>query len=350
MQIYISEYNKDRFSFKIGYNEEVIPGLKQIGGFSWHPDHKFWSFPGTQENLDRVLEIAYHYGIPEEEKENDVDSIKRLIPDNVRLFNDELKLLKYSKATIKNYLSCLKEFLFIQTDDSIPFEARVKLYLLNKIDNNASASSINLYLSVLKLYGSKILKVNISDKIERPSKDKKLPLVLSRDEVKLIFKNVGNLKHRTILMLIYSAGLRVSEAASIKLIDIDFARDAIHIKNAKGRKDRITLLAENFKVILTTYLNEYKPDKWLFAGQEPGSHISIRSIQKVFENSVSRAEINKEVSIHSLRHSFATHLLENGTDVRYIQELLGHENTRTTMIYTKVSNSALRKIKSPLDF
>lgn len=131
---------------------------------------------------------------------------------------------------------------------------------------------------------------------------------------------------------------------------VDLNRDIIHIKNAKGRKDRITLLAENFKVILSDYLREYKPLRWLFEGQEPGSHISIRSIQKVFETSVRKALIEKEVSIHSLRHSFATHLLENGTDIRYIQELLGHENTKTTMIYTKVSNSALRKIKSPLDF
>ncbi len=350
MQIYISEYNEDRFSLKVGYNEEVIPRLKQIGGFSWHPDQKIWSFPGTQENLHKVLEIAYLYGIPDEEKESDADYNNRLIHNDFWLFKNELKLLKYSRATIKNYLSCLKEFLSIQTDDSIPFEVRVKSYLLSKIDIGSSASSINLYLSALKLYGSKILKVDLSDNIERPSKDKKLPHVLSLNEVKLIFKNVENLKHRTILMLIYSAGLRVSEAASIKLIDIDFARNAIHIKNAKGRKDRITLLSENFKVILNTYLETYKPDKWLFAGQEPGSHISIRSIQQVFATAVLRAEIKKDVTIHSLRHSFATHLLENGTDIRYIQELLGHENTKTTMIYTKVSNSALRKIKSPLDF
>jgi len=350
MRIYISEFNKDRFSLKIEYNPEVIKQFKQVSGFYWHPDQKFWSFPGTQENLDRTLEIAYNYGIPEEEKKYDTDYSRSFIHNDVRLFNDELKLLKYSKATIKNYLSCLNEFISTQTDNSIPYEDRVKSYLLNKIDKGASASSINLYLSSLKLYGSKILKVNISDNIERPSKDKILPHVLSINEVKLIFKYVGNLKHRTILMLIYSAGLRVSEAASIKLSDIDFARDDIHIKNAKGRKDRITLLAENFKVILKTYLETYKPDKWLFAGQEPGSHISIRSIQKIFETAVSRAEINKDVSIHSLRHSFATHLLENGTDIRYIQELLGHENTKTTMIYTKVSNSALRKIKSPLDF
>ena len=151
-------------------------------------------------------------------------------------------------------------------------------------------------------------------------------------------------------MLIYSAGLRVSEAALMKVNDIDHDRCLIHIKNAKGRKDRITLLSENFTKILKSYIDEYTPDNWLFEGQERGTHITIRTIQRIFENAVAKAGIKKDVSIHSLRHSFATHLLENGTDIRYIQELLGHANTKTTMIYTKVSSSAIRKIKSPLDF
>ena len=352
MQIYISEFKDNRFSLKVDYNPEVIVKLKQIGGFYWHSDHKFWSFPATQENLDSVLDIAYlHYPhtneIIEEKIEEDSE---RLIHGDLKLFLNELKLLKYSQSTIKNYLSCLKEFLSTQSDESTPFEKRIKKFILYKMETGVSVSSVNLYHSALKLYGTKVLNIDVTDRIERPSKDKKLPHVLSREDVKLVFKNTENLKHRTILMLIYSSGLRVSEAALMKLSDIDFDRDVIHIKNAKGRKDRITLLAENLKVILSDYLRDYKPDKWLFAGQEPGSHISIRSIQKMFENAIARSGINKEVSVHSLRHSFATHLLENGTDIRYIQELLGHEHTKTTMIYTKVSNSALRKIKSPLDF
>lgn len=356
MQIYISQFQKNRFSIKVPYNPEAIVKLKQISGFYWHSDHKFWSFPDTQENLNKVLDIAYLHRpvnnqiIEEmiEEKKENVD--ESLIHRNLKLFLDELKLLKYSRSTIKNYTSCLKEFLTLQNDESKAFEKRIKQFILYKISNGVSASSINLYHSALKLYGSKVLNIEISGRIERPSKDKKLPHVLSREDVKLLFKNTENLKHRTILMLIYSAGLRVSEAALMKLSDIDFDRDVIHIKNAKGRKDRITLLAENLKVILKEYIRDYRPDKWLFAGQEPGSHISIRSVQKMFENAVAKSSINKEVSVHSLRHSFATHLLENGTDIRYIQELLGHQHTKTTMIYTKVSNSALRKIKSPLDF
>jgi len=349
MQIYISEFINGRFSVKIDYNQEAIIKLKQIGGYFWHKDLKFWSFPGTQENFDKVLEIAYFHGTRQDNEDNE-EYGESFTPGDIRLFNDELKLLNYSRSTIKNYLSCLNEFLSLSIDESIPFEKKIKQFILHKINNGASVSSINLYHSALKLYGSKVLNIEITERIDRPSKDKKLPHVLSREDVNLIFMNTGNLKHRTILMLIYSAGLRVSEASLMNLNDIDFNRNVIHIKNAKGRKDRITLLAENLKVILFTYMDEYKPEKWLFAGQEPGSHITIRTIQKIFENSIARSKINKDVSVHSLRHSFATHLLENGTDIRYIQELLGHANTKTTMIYTKVSNSALRRIKSPLDF
>jgi len=351
MKIYISEYKNNRFSLKIEYNADIIKQLKQINGYFWHSNYKFWSFPGTQENLNRVLELIYFH----ESAENKTIYKKDAEPGStfhkdIKLFHNELKLLKYSGSTIKNYLSCLKEFLATQNSDSVPFDKKVKNFILYKIDNGSSTSSINLYHSALKLYGLKVINTDITDRIDRPSKDKKLPHVLSQEDIKLIFNHTKNLKHRTILMLIYSAGLRVSEAALMKLNDIDFDRNVIHIKNAKGRKDRVTILAEKLKIIMTAYLEKYKPDTWLFEGQEPGSHITIRTIQKVFENSVSSSGINKDVSVHSLRHSFATHLLENGTDVRYIQELLGHENTKTTMIYTKVSNSALRKIKSPLDF
>lgn len=338
MQIYISGYNKNRISLRVGYHADLKARLKKIRGFYWHAADKLWSFPDTQENLNTILEISYlHHRMEATGSE-------------IKKFSDELKLLRYSRATIKNYIACLNEFILTQPDTSVPFDSRFKSFLLYKIERGASTSSINLYHSALKLYASKVLNIEISESIERPSRDKKLPLVLSTGDVKLIFKNTDNLKHRTILMLIYSAGLRVSEASTLKINDIDFDRNIIHIKNAKGKKDRITLLAENFKTILVEYFVRYKPDNWLFEGQEPGSHISIRSIQKIFSSALRKSGINKEVSIHSLRHSFATHLLENGTDVRYIQELLGHANTKTTMIYTKVSKHVIGKIKSPLDF
>ncbi len=300
MQIYIKSYNRDRFSLQIGYDPEIIRELKKINGFFWHSDQKIWTFPDTVENLNRILGIAYKRNRSEQINTTD---------NNLKKFHNELKLLKYSHSTVKNYISCVKEFLSMQSDDPASFESDVKNFILNKINEDASVASINLYHSALKLYGRKILSIDIKDHIERPSKDKKLPQVLSMEEVKLIFKNTPNLKHRSILMLIYSAGLRVSEAALMKVSDIDHDRCLIHIKNAKGRKDRITLLSENFTIILKSYIDKYKPENWLFEGQEYGTHITIRTIQRIFENAVVASGIKKDISIHSLRHSFATHLL-----------------------------------------
>ncbi|MGE5606450.1 MAG: tyrosine-type recombinase/integrase, partial [Bacteroidota bacterium] len=152
-----------------------------------------------------------------------------------------------------------------------------------------------------------------------------------------------------ILMLTYAAGLRVSEIASLKLEDIDCRRKIIHIKGAKGRKDRVTLLSEVAIKFLADYCMKFKPEKWLFMGAEPDKHLSIRTIQNIFEQAKEKAGIKKPVSVHSLRHSFATHLLESGTDLRYIQELLGHQSSKTTEIYTHVSSRSISTITSPLD-
>ncbi len=338
MQIYITGHKQNRFSVKIGHNPDIIRNFKQIRGFYWDGYRQIWSFPDTRDNLNTVLESVYCNW-----RDNLIDSI-------VSQFQDDLKLLKYSRSTMSNYTSCVREYLNLHLEDNAPEKFKVRSYLLNKINNGASTSSISLYYSALKLYGTKLLGEDIVENIEMPSKDKKLPHVLSHEDVETLFNNTCNHKHRVILMLIYSAGLRVSEASTIKLRDIDFNRNTIHIKNAKGRKDRITILSSRFKPHLFNYIKKYKPKEWLFEGEEPGSHISIRSIQRIFKSALIKSNIIIDASIHSLRHSFATHLLENGTDIRYIQELLGHSSTKTTMIYTKVTGNAIRKIRSPFDF
>lgn len=185
--------------------------------------------------------------------------------------------------------------------------------------------------------------------IPRPSKEKKLPVVFSQEEVMRLLQSVKNLKHRLILMLVYSAGLRVSEIVKLKVGDIDAKRHLIHIKGAKGRKDRYTLLSDVALEELRNYWKEYKPNGWLFQGAKPDKHISPRTVEAIFEHAVEQTRIRKKVSVHTLRHSFATHLLESGTDLRYIQELLGHKSSKTTEIYTHVSTKDLGKIKSPLD-
>jgi site-specific recombinase XerD len=189
--------------------------------------------------------------------------------------------------------------------------------------------------------------LNVDD-IDRPNKSKYLPVVLSKEEVIDIFRATRNLKHRTLLILIYSSGLRIGEALSLKLQDIDVDRRQIYVRNGKGRKDRHVVMAEAFVPLLYNYLTSYKPEK-LFVEGKDGNEYSASSVRSVLKLACNRARIKKHVTPHTLRHSYATHMLENGIDLRHIQALLGHSRPETTMIYTHVTQHDLLKIKSPLD-
>lgn len=204
-------------------------------------------------------------------------------------------------------------------------------------------------LSAIKFYTQKVLLLEETVSYVRPKKEKKLPNVLSMNEVMLILKALHNLKHRAILYLTYSSGLRVGEVVRLKTQDIDFERKTLRVSQGKGRKDRLTLLSDTAMDIVQPYLQQEKPEKWMFPGQHPERHITERTVQKVFEQARAASGIKKRVSIHALRHSFATHLLEGGIDIRFIQELLGHQSVRTTERYTHVSVKDIRRIKSPLD-
>jgi site-specific recombinase XerD len=183
----------------------------------------------------------------------------------------------------------------------------------------------------------------------RPRQDLKLPTVFSKDEIKKMLDLEKNVKHRLLLMLAYSSGLRVSEVVNLKREHIDFSRKAVYIKSGKGRKDRCTILSEKAALLLREYCVSYDTQIWLFPGQPASCHLSIRSAQKIFEKAALRVGIIKKTSIHGLRHTFATHLLENGTDIRYIQSLLGHASLRTTERYTHVSIRSALSVQSPLD-
>jgi integrase/recombinase XerD len=175
-----------------------------------------------------------------------------------------------------------------------------------------------------------------------------LPSVLSEEEVFRLLKQVDNLKHKTALSIIYSAGLRIGELINLKINDIDSARGQIRILQGKGKKDRVSLLSTNILKMLREYYKEYRPKEWLFEGQFGGQY-SQGSIQEVFRQAKKSAGIRKRATVHTLRHSFATHLLERGTDLRYIQELLGHQSSRTTEIYTHVTEKGFKNIISPFD-
>jgi len=175
-----------------------------------------------------------------------------------------------------------------------------------------------------------------------------LPIILSRREIKRIISAIANSKHRLLLSLAYGSGLRVSEIVNLKVKDIALKELTIHIKNAKGKKDRITIFSEKLKIDIQSLIAGKKKNDLLLESNR-GRKLSTRTAQKVFEKALKLAKIKKDATFHSLRHSFATHLLENGTDVRYVQELLGHQNIRTTQLYTKITTPNLKNIKSPLD-
>jgi site-specific recombinase XerD len=260
----------------------------------------------------------------------------------------ELKIRNYSLKTIKAYLGCLGEYFdFKKFDLEKIDEENIKEFLLKKQNKNYSSQTINLYLNAIKFFYREVLKIPQKINLKFAKRSKKLPVVLSREEIKNIIAEVRNSKHKLIISLSYGAGLRISEVVSLRIKDVNLEESTIHLKNAKGKKDRITIFPDKIKSNLQDLIANKNPNDYLFES-ERGGKLTTRTVQKIFENSLGKAKIKKGATFHSLRHSFATHLLENGVDVRYVQELLGHQNIRTTQIYTKVTNPKLKNIKSPL--
>ncbi len=264
----------------------------------------------------------------------------------------ELILRGYSPQTIKVYLGHLDRFeRHFGTGPDMLNAKHVREYLLVLSEKEGVSTAYrDQAVSALKfLYTAVLKRPFVSDKLPRPKKEHKLPSVLSRREVIKLLNAVRNVKHRSILMTIYSSGLRLGEVVRLKPGDIDSDRRMINVRGGKGKKDRITILSKVALDYLRQYWMIYKPGRWLFPGQKQGTHISARSVQKVVETARLRAGIRKQCSAHTLRHSFATHLLESGTGIRHIQELLGHKSSKTTEIYTHVTKRDLAKITSPLD-
>ncbi len=229
-------------------------------------------------------------------------------------------------------------------------EEEIRAYLHYLItERKLSQSYVNQVYSGLKFLFQTTLKRDwVEWGIPRAKKAKKLPVVLSTEEVQRLIDRTNNLKHRTLLMVIYSGGLRLSEAIGLKLSDIDSDRMLIRVRG-KGQKERETLLAQEALKALRVYWRTNPSRDWLFPGERPDAPLHARTVQKVFEQACRRAEIQKRASVHSLRHSFATHLLDNGVDIRFVQQLLGHTSIRTTTVYLHVTTRDLTRIRSPLD-
>lgn len=260
----------------------------------------------------------------------------------------ELKIKNYSPRTIKSYLYSLQKYFSFKGGYFIKLDQEdIRNFLLHCEKKQISPQSRNLFLNAIKFYYRNVQKDYQKIEIQSAKKPKSLPTVLSRSEVGRILESFKNAKHKLMVSLAYGSGLRVSEVISLKVQDLDFEELTVHIKQAKGQKDRISVMPESLTDSLKNLVAGKSGDDFVFAS-ERGGKLTTRTAQKVFENALRDSGVKKEATFHSLRHSFATHLLENGTDVRYVQELLGHSNIRTTQLYTQVTNPKLKNIKSPL--
>ena len=322
-----------RVAILFSYDKKIIEEVRKIKDRKWDVVKKYWHVPYIKNYKEYYKNFFY-------KREPSSDILKNTI-----MF---MKNRRYSEKTINQYSKYLEQLkLELKIDFNKMKNEDISKYIYKKCLNK-SYSYQNQLVNAIKL----MVKINnldiILEKLERPKGAKKLPTVLSKEEIKTLIDATTNLKHKTILSLIYSGGLRISEAVNLELRDIDSNRNLINIRSGKGKKDRIVMLSSKLLKLLKEYYKEYRPSQYIFEGKNSMKY-STRSIQNIFAKSKKLSKITKQATVHTLRHSYATHLLEAGTDLRYIQELLGHSSSKTTEIYTHVSNKAIQKIKSPLD-
>ena len=333
-----------------------------------------WWLPNTQQNLNTIVQgfknLAWvDYSalkkvntLPQKQetaltiKTSPISEKKIVWPESHRKamfdFADKLKIRRYSENTFRTYGSYFKAFLkkHLQFEPEQITDEQIKQHIIKTVEtHNYATKTQNQIINAIKFYYEQVLGMDKKKFwLDRPKKENKLPKVISEEDVVRLLVAANNLKHQCIIAIIYSAGLRRSEALNLKVSDVDIDRHQVFIRGAKGKKDRISLLSHRLVVALNKYYLKYKPKVYMFEGQNGGQY-SAASVAKVISRATAKAGIKKTVTPHVLRHSFATHLLDKGVDIRYIQELLGHEHLDTTQIYTHVSKKDLQLIKSPLD-
>ena len=346
------------------YNRELAERIRKFEGVNWSQSQTCWYFKRKDFELgpffEAFKELAYiDYAalkkpkVPFEEETIQRDYSHRRNIILPKVYSDKLIQKRYSESTINTYSAYFKDFIFHFKDRELKdIDAKeINEYLGYLVQKEfISPSEQNQRINAIKFYYEKILeREKYLYTLDRPRKKNNLPSVLSKNEIKQIIINCNNLKHKCILSLIYSAGLRRSELINLKISAINSERGWIEIRGAKGKKDRYTLLSPALLEQLREYYKKYRPMYWLFEGNSARSQYSATSIGNILREAAHKSGIQRRVTPHMLRHSFATHLLEQGTDLRYIQELLGHESSKTTEIYTHVSKKNIGMIKNPLD-
>ncbi|WP_178983668.1 site-specific tyrosine recombinase/integron integrase [Winogradskyella helgolandensis] len=349
-------------------SSKVIQSLiMTLPNITWSQDLLLYYLPNTKSNLDLIFKTFYGVAwvngnyffsdkiINEDNPQLNLERYRnrkpkdgfKPCPENYLL---KLELKRYSDNTVRNYVSSFESFInYYYNEDPITLnEIDVRKYLQKLIQEGKSNSYVNLTINSIKFFYEVVHEMpNRFYSIERPRKEKQLPEVLSKEEIIKIINNTNNVKHKCIVGLLYSSGLRRAELLNLKINDIDSKRMVVKVNNAKGNKDRISILSPSILTNLRQYYKDYRPEHYLFEGQKGGPY-SATSVVKIISTAAKKAGILKKVTPHMLRHSFATHLLENGTDLRHIQLLLGHNSTKTTEIYTHVANRSFMEIKDLL--
>lgn len=340
------------------FDPTLVARVRSIPGRRWDSALRAWRIPDSPSHRAAVASV-FGVEVRSEAGRDGGDSPGAAAeptgyarnPDALLLrFEEEMRLRGYGVRTRKAYVGHARRFL-ADAGDGSDLDGDLRRHVLAKLDGRGMSRSYHSQItSALRLFCSLVLGRPVEElPLPRPRKEQRLPVVLGREEFRRFLAEVRNPKHVAILALAYSAGLRVSEVVRLRPEDIDRDRGLIQVRRGKGRKDRHTLLSHTALALLDTYLDGAAPGEWLFPGPRPSRHLTSRSVQKITATARLRAGITKPVTPHVLRHSFATHLLESGTDVRLIQELLGHASVRTTEIYTHVSRSQIERIRNPLD-
>ena len=363
---------ESRLTLNFKFDPELINLVKQIEGAQWSNSNKCWYLPDSSDLLSRLFilfkGIAFlDYSdmklkgslIPcrvKKERISPRDLPGVLVAEEeeaIRSFRRWMYHCRYSSLTMRTYTASLITFLkFIKPKVALEVMEEDIVYFVTEfiLRNGLSYTYQNQVVSALKLFYGEVYKTKLDiEKLDRPRREHKLPNVLGKGEIESILKAPLNLKHRMMLTMIYGCGLRRGELLNLEPSHVDKERKLLIIKQAKGMKDRVVPLSDKMLTRIEEYREAYKPVVWLFEGQDRGKKYSEASLQEVFKHALKKSGIDKPATLHWLRHSFATHLLESGTDLRYIQELLGHKSSKTTEIYTHVSIRSIQNIRSPYD-
>jgi site-specific recombinase XerD len=355
------------------FHSDLVDIARRLGAI-WSSERRLWHLPFSRAKLEeaqlafgRVANFVYRgyrnnpprqsagIGRGKPSKRFRRIGAEKLSPKSKKLLHGYVKYLRgkvLSESTVRTYYIHILDFLIYLSDKPAEQVCNrdVELFVENVcLKRKYSVSTHRQVISAIKQFVKFQPSQIENPKLERPKKTRFLPAVLSKQEVVELLRNTRNMKHRAALALLYSSGLRIGEMINLELQDIDIDRRQIFVRNGKGRKDRYVIMAESFAQLLSNYLITYNPSKYFIEGTKPGTQYAATSVRAFLRRSVQRAGIRKKVTPHTLRHSYATHLLEQGVDVRYIQELLGHSRPETTMIYTHVTKKEMLQISSPLD-